>query len=62
MELLEYNNLTKLLNKEIKNLMPQKLEIPYIYKIYSRDTTIDGKKVYKIKVAGRDSYCIKQNC
>jgi hypothetical protein len=62
MELLEYNNLTKLLNKDIKNLMPLQLEIPYIYKIYSRDITIDGKKVYKIKVAGRDSYCIKQNC
>ncbi len=62
MELLDNQNLTKLLNKEIKNLMPTVLEIPYIYKIYSRDTTIDGKKVYKIKVAGRDSYCIKQNC
>jgi formamidopyrimidine-DNA glycosylase len=61
-ELLEDKNLTKLLNKEIKDLMPKKIEIPYIFKIYSRETTIDGKKVYKIKVAGRDSYCIKQNC
>ena len=42
--------------------MPKKLEIPYEYKIYGREVTSDGKKVLKIKVAGRDTYCIKELC
>ncbi len=42
--------------------MPKKLEVPYEYKIYGRETTKDGKKVLKIKVGGRDTYCIKELC
>jgi len=61
LELLNYNNLDKLLDNNIKKLIPVNLEIPYNYKIYNRELT-DGQKVYKIKVAGRDSYCIKENC
>jgi formamidopyrimidine-DNA glycosylase len=61
-ELLEFKNLKNILNKEITDLIPKKIEVPYVFKVYSRETTIDGKKVYKIKVAGRDSYCIKENC
>ena len=34
----------------------------YTYKIYNREYTVEGQKVFKIKVAGRDSYCIKENC
>ncbi len=41
---------------------PSKLHIPYIYKIYGREKTEDGKKVFKIKVGGRDSYCTKDLC
>jgi formamidopyrimidine-DNA glycosylase len=62
LELLNYNNLDKLLDNNIKKLIPVNLEIPYNYKIYNREFTIDGQKVFKIKVAGRDSYCIKENC
>lgn len=66
-----YSNLVEMLNnsKILKYLdkskiinMPKKLEVPYQYKIYSREITNDGKKVYKIKVGGRDSYCIKELC
>ena len=62
LEQLNNYNLEKLLNNDIKKLIPPKLEIPYTYKIYNREFTSDGKKVFKIKVAGRDSYCIKDNC
>jgi formamidopyrimidine-DNA glycosylase len=48
------------INKKINQ--PKKLEIPYKYKIYSLEKTADGKKVYKIKVGGRDSYCTKELC
>lgn len=62
LELLNYNKLNKLLDNNIKKLIPTKLEIPYNYKIYNREFTTDGQKVFKIKVSGRDSYCIKDNC
>jgi hypothetical protein len=62
LELLNYDNLNKLLDNNVKKLIPTKLEIPYTYKIYNRESTTDGQKVFKIKVAGRDSYCIKENC
>ena len=62
LELLNYDKLNKLLDSNIKKLIPTKLEIPYNYKIYNREFTTDGQKVFKIKIAGRDSYCIKENC
>lgn len=47
--------------KEIKSLKPIKLEIPYVYRIYSLEETSDThQKVHKEKVAGRDSYFVKR--
>lgn len=62
MEMLEKSKISKYLDKFKMTHIPQKLEIPYEYKIYGMDKTSDGHKVYKIKVAGRDSYCIKELC
>lgn len=61
-EMLEDSKIVKYLDKSKSTHMPKKLEIPYEYKIYGRETTLDGKKVNKIKVAGRDTYCIKDQC
>jgi len=62
-EMLKDSNInTKYLLECKKINKPTKLEVPYIYKIYGREKTIDGKQVYKIKVGGRDSYCIKELC
>ena len=61
-EMLKDSNILKYLPKSKSMFMPKKLEIPYKYKIYGQDITSDGKKVLKIKVAGRDSYCIQELC
>lgn len=61
-EMLKDTNILKYLPPKKSTNMPKKLEIPYEYKIYGRETTSDGKKVIKIKVGGRDSYCIKELC
>ena len=61
-EMLKDTGILKYLNKSKSTNMPKKLEVPYIYKIYGREMTLDGKKVYKIKVGGRDTYCIKELC
>lgn len=55
-KILKYIDKSKLINK------PKKIEVPYEYKIYGREITLDGKKVLKIKVGGRDSYCTKELC
>lgn len=60
-----YSTLITLLQEQglkikISNL--KNLEIPYTYKIYTRTKTDDNKAVYKIKVGGRDTYCIKELC
>jgi formamidopyrimidine-DNA glycosylase len=57
---LKYLDPAKLINNPANS--GKKLEIPYNYKIYRQDKTPDGKKVYKIKVAGRDTYCTKELC
>ena len=62
MEMLSDSKITKYLDRSKTIHMPKNLEIPYEYKIYGREKTSDGQKVYKIKVAGRDSYCIKELC
>ena len=62
MEMLEKSKISKYLDKLKMTHMPKKLEIPYEYKIYGLEKTSEGHKVYKIKVAGRDSYCIKELC
>lgn len=61
-EMLTDSKILKYLDKSKLFHMPKKLEIPYVYKIYGREVTSDGKKVLKIKVAGRDTYCIKELC
>ena len=61
-EMLKDTNIFKYLDKSKSTHMPKKLEIPYEYKIYGREITSDGKKVFKINVGGRDSYCIKELC
>ena len=61
-EMLSDSKIEKYLPQSKKSHMPKKLEIPYEYKIYGREKTIDGKTVIKIKVAGRDTYCIKELC
>jgi formamidopyrimidine-DNA glycosylase len=61
-EMLKDNKIYKLLPKTKSSNIPKKLEIPYQYKIYGREKTIDGKKIIKTKVGGRDTYCIKELC
>ena len=61
-EMLKNTKILKYLDKFKSIYMPKKLEVPYEYKIYGRETTKDGKKVFKIKVGGRDSYCIHELC
>lgn len=61
-EMLSEYKLEKYLNNNKKNNMPVNIENPYKYRIYGLDFTKDGKKVIKIKVSGRDTYCIKELC
>lgn len=61
-EMLKNTKILKYLDKSKSMYMPKKLEIPYEYKIYGREITFDGKKVFKIKVGGRDTYCVKELC
>ena len=61
-EMLEKSKIEKYLPKSKSVLKPSKLEIPYQYKIYGQTKTADGKKVLKIKVGGRDTYCIQELC
>lgn len=61
-EMLKDTKILKYLNKSKSVHMPKKLEVPYQYRIYGRETTSDGKKVFKIKVGGRDSYCVHKLC
>lgn len=61
-EMLKDTKILKYLNKSKSVHMPKKLEVPYQYRIYGRETTSDGKKVFKIKVGGRDSYCVRELC
>lgn len=61
-QLREYN-VEKYLDDIYKINMPKKLEIPYTYKVYGREITDDGKKITKVKLGGRDTYCVKGvNC
>lgn len=61
-EMLMDTKILKYLDKSKSSLAPKKLEVPYEYKIYGREITSDGKNVLKIKVGGRDTYCIKELC
>jgi formamidopyrimidine-DNA glycosylase len=57
-EYLKNAKIEKSLPIDIKEHSPINLEIPYIYKIYKRKTTDDGKKVKIIKIGGRDTYYV----
>ena len=61
-ELLREDHLVRMLDENRKANMPDNIEVPYIYQVYGREKTPEGQKVYKYKVAGRDSYCIKSLC
>lgn len=61
-DLLKSKKILSKLNSSYKYNMPNKLQVPYIYQIYDREFTTDNKKVYKIKVGGRDTYCTKELC
>lgn len=62
-EMLKTSKIQKFLdNNKKSNIQVSKLEVPYKYKIYGRTQTDSGEKVHKIKVAGRDSYCVKELC
>lgn len=55
----EYNMIKYLpQNKELNK--PKKLEIPYKFKVYGQSETIDGEKIIKVTVGGRDSYSTKE--
>ena len=57
-EQLKHSDVDKFLAPEYKISIPTNIEIPYNYRIYGRDTTIDGKLIKKVKVAGRDTYFV----
>ncbi len=61
-EMLRDSKAEKYLDKNKRTFEPKKIEVPYQFRIYSQEKTSDGKPVIKIKVAGRDSYCIKELC
>jgi formamidopyrimidine-DNA glycosylase len=61
-EQLESRRISKYLAHDYTINKPKKLEVPYEFKVYSQEITDSGEKVYKIKVAGRDSYCVKKYC
>ncbi len=61
-EMLRDSKAEKYLEKSKRINEPHKLEIPYQFKVYAQKKTPDGKEVFKVKVAGRDSYCVKELC
>lgn len=56
-EMLELDKLK--IPKNIKKIAPEKLEVPYKYKVYDRETDKLGNKITKEKIAGRWSYYVK---
>lgn len=46
--------------KDIANIKPNKVTIPYYYKVYSQKIDHMGNKVTKEKIAGRDAYYVKK--
>ena len=58
-EMLQDSKAEKYLSTDKKFNKPDKLDIPYQYRIYSLEKTIKGEPVNKIKVGGRDTYAVK---
>lgn len=53
------SKLDKTRKENLQYLKKQPL-VPYVFQIYRRDKTDKGEEVFKIKVAGRDTYCTKE--
>lgn len=58
-ELLRDSKAEKYLNKNKKTNEPAKLEVPYEYKVYSREKSIKGEIITKLKIGGRDTYAVE---
>lgn len=58
-ELLSDSKAEKYLEKNKKINEPAKIEVPYEYKVYSREKSIKGETVTKLKIGGRDTYAVE---
>ncbi len=58
-ELLIDSKAEKYLNKNKKFNEPEKLEVPFEYKVYSREKSIKGEIITKLKIGGRDTYAVE---
>jgi formamidopyrimidine-DNA glycosylase len=61
-----FSNLCELLKMEkikiprfIKNISPKNLQIPYKFRVYSKEKDIYGNKITREKIAGRWAYYVK---
>jgi len=57
-ELLKDSKAEKYLEKNKIINEPAKLEVPYEYKVYSREKSIKGEIITKLKIGGRDTYAV----
>ena len=44
---------------DIKQLAPDRVRVPYVYRVYGKDHDLNGNKVTLTKVAGRKTYYVK---
>jgi formamidopyrimidine-DNA glycosylase len=58
-ELLRDSKAEKYLEKNKKTNEPAKLEVPFEYKVYSREKSIKGELITKLKIGGRDTYAVE---
>lgn len=58
-ELLTDSKAEKYLDKNKKTNEPAKLEVPFEYKVYSREKSIKGETITKLKIGGRDTYAVE---
>ncbi len=57
-ELLQESKAEKYLDKNKKTNQPEKLKVPYDFAVYSREKSIKGEKITKLKIGGRDTYAV----
>ncbi len=48
----------KYLKPEKKTHEPAKIDVPYNFRVYSREKSIKGEKIHKLKIGGRDTYAV----
>ena len=61
----QHNDLKKVgitLTNPIFANLPNNIEVPYEYKIYKRKIAKNGETVTEIKVNGRNTYCVEEQC